>query len=857
MRGVRLPCGVVVGLMAGWAAAEPCDPDAVVRIAQGTARAGLDRPLVLEDAAHALALADVLAPPAAAAFAARPALQGPDFVSRSRFFVRFCADFRGELPQRFFLHIPFPSFDRLCVHWPTPGGYETLCAGLRYPRASRPVAHEGFVFPVPEGVDLARPVYLEAESRTPWSLQGELVRADAFVSADHERQFLGGVFNGVLLLAAIYSLVFFSGMKDRAALYYALHLTLLGLAILGFEGKGHELLWSGLGPASAHLPTVLLGLSFVFGVAYGREFLQTRRRLPAFDRGLLAAGLVALAVVPTSLASIDAAERLGALAGIAFVVAVGAAGLALVRRGDRPARFLLLALSPPLLVGLVVIGVRVLGLAVLPRDLGVTATKLGLVIGAATMSLALNQRLRELRGQRDRARAEAAAQQHLALRRAYFDELTELPNRSRFVAEGTPLLGGTLNASGALAVIVVNLVRLRDVNHALGQAAGDAVLVEVGRRLRAVFGRAALVARLGGDEFAAAFRVDPEPARGKDAAERVAQDVLAAVSVPFLVEGRSLRLSATLGVALAPADGQTLTDLLRGCEIAIEWTRDGGHEEIAFYAARERREPGAELVLRNELWRAIESDELEVFYQPQHELLSGGLAGTEALVRWRHPRLGLLAPGSFVPLAEQSDLVSRLGEKVLRTVCRDQLRWAALGHAPPRVSVNASARDFQREGFHEQVTALLGEEGLEPSRVELELTESRLVANLEATSRCMSGLRRRGVRVCLDDFGTGYSSLSQIRDLPIQALKVDRSFVVALGESAEADAILGTLVRLAEELRLDLTAEGVETEGQRERLRSFGCRYAQGYLFAAAMPRDAMTAYLAARNGRPGPEASV
>lgn len=485
-------------------------------------------------------------------------------------------DFAAELPQRFLLYLPFPALDRVCVHWPTEPApaYESTCSGLLYPRSSRPVAHEGFLFRVPVRADAARAIYIEAESRTPMSLDAELVRADAFVGEDHGRQFQGGLFTGVLLLAAIYNLVFFSGNKDRAALYYALHLTALGLAVLGFEGKGSR------------------------------------------------------------------------------------ASLALVRKGDRPARYLLLGLSPPLIVGLVVIGLRVLGIAWIPRPLGVAATKAGLLIGAASMSLALNQRLRELRRQRDRARADAAAQQQIALHRAYFDELTGLPNRNRFMADGTQLLGETLNDSGALAVLVLNVVRFREVSHALGQAGGDLVLVELGRRLREALGRSALVARLGGDEFAAAFTIDPDRVRRRAALRRRASSLLEGVSIPQVVEGRNVRLSATIGIAIAPDHGQTLAELVRDAEIAIEWARANGAEGPVLYSAKDRPEPEAELALRTELWRAVDSDEIEVFYQPQHEIETGVLTGAEARVRWRHPRLGLLPPGGFIGLAEQSELAA-------------------------------------------------------------------------------------------------------------------------------------------------------------------------------------------------------
>jgi EAL domain-containing protein (putative c-di-GMP-specific phosphodiesterase class I) len=281
---------------------------------------------------------------------------------------------------------------------------------------------------------------------------------------------------------------------------------------------------------------------------------------------------------------------------------------------------------------------------------------------------------------------------------------------------------------------------------------------------------------------------------------------------------------------------------LRNCDAAIYSARERGEGPVAVYASDES---AADLALRAELWRALEEGQLLNVYQPQHDLRNAErVGGVETLLRWRHPERGLLSPGEFLGVAEKSELISHVGEWTLRQACRDLKHWKAARVAPEKLAVNVSALDFQRAGFGLDVGRLLQEEGAMPADIELELTESLVLADLPAASATIRALRELGVRVSLDDFGTGYSSLTQLRDLPITGLKVDQSFVAALDRSPEANAILGTLVALASELDLEITAEGVESAWQRDILRRHGCHLAQGYYFARAMPATEMQRYL-------------
>ncbi|HXH38071.1 MAG TPA: EAL domain-containing protein, partial [Thermoanaerobaculia bacterium] len=552
-------------------------------------------------------------------------------------------------------------------------------------------------------------------------------------------------------------------------------------------------------------------------------------------------------VIPVALFDVNMGERFGALSGLIFALSIATTAALLAWRGNRSASYLLLGISPAFLAGVFVVSLRVLGVTSIPPGSGALVTKAGLLIGAFTLTLGLNKRMTALQHDRDRAFAEAAAQQQIALHRAYFDEVTEMPNRSRFMAAGTELLGTAMNEGRSLMVAAVDVVGFRDINRAFG-ANADSVLAELGARLRAAAGNGVLVARIAGNEFAIAQRAAGDSSAAEGEGRHLAEQIQQATQSPMSVEGHTVRLAVTTGIAFAPRDGQSLSDLMGACAAAIAAARASG-TPLAFYTPGMRFETRAHMDLVTELWEAVSSDQIEVHYQPQHDLDSGALVGAEALVRWRHPHLGLLAPGSFMALAEQSDLVIRLDEAVMRRSFRDFRGWRAEGLTLPRLAVNVSAHDMQQPDVCDRINAVVIEEEMDPNRLELELTESRLLSNLAATSRTIAKLRRTGIGVSLDDFGTGYSSLSQIRDLPISGLKVDRSFVSGLSFSSESNAILTTLVSLASDLHLQLVAEGIEDERQRSVLIAHGCHLGQGYLYSPALGGSAWTEYMQRAGG--------
>ncbi len=441
-------------------------------------------------------------------------------------------------------------------------------------------------------------------------------------------------------------------------------------------------------------------------------------------------------------------------------------------------------------------------------------------------------------------RERRAIQERLA-RQSFYDTLTGLPNRSLFMDRVTHALGWARpDDATPLAVLLLDLDRFKVINESLGHAVGDQLLAAVGRRLNEALRPADTIARLGGDEFA----VLVDGLAGEAAAEGLARRMVEALATPFLVEGRDTYVSASVGVALSRAGSQSAADLLREAEIALYRAKADAGDRVSLFHPRMSASSMERLELELDLRRAVERDELRVHYQPLIDLRTGRTVGHEALVRWQHPTRGLLPPLSFIPLAEETGLILTIGDVVLAEACRQARAWQLLDPALAElvVSVNLSARQFARPDLAARIAAVLARTGLAPETLELEITESLAMSDAEATGVTLRALHELGVRVVLDDFGTGYSSLAYLSRLPLDVIKVDRSFVAGLHDSATNLAIVRAVVGLAQGLGISVTAEGIEREDQLEVLRELGCDRGQGFLFARPRPADEAGAALVA-----------
>ena len=418
-------------------------------------------------------------------------------------------------------------------------------------------------------------------------------------------------------------------------------------------------------------------------------------------------------------------------------------------------------------------------------------------------------------------------------RQALHDPLTALPNRTLFMDRLSLALSQAERRRTSVAVLFLDLDRFKLVNDSLGHVAGDELLCMLAARLTEVLRPGDTVARFGGDEFCVICDdlADPELAIG------IAQRMSAALARPFELGTTEQFVSASVGIAIAGARGRSAEELVGEADAAMYRAKENGRGGFELFDEVMRGRAGERLRIENDLRRALElGDELVAHYQPIVTLDGGRIIGVEALVRWNHPVRGLVSPGEFIPVAEESGAILAVGEHVLRLACAEAARWNATSDRPLSVSVNLSPRQVTSPGIAATVASVLEETGLDAAALTLEITEGVLVTESEATAQTLVDLKALGLRLVLDDFGTGYSSLAYLRRFPIDGLKIDRRFIAAMDTSTEDTTIVEAIVKMAAGLRIDVVAEGVETLGQADTLQRLGCLHAQGFYFARPMP---------------------
>ena len=417
---------------------------------------------------------------------------------------------------------------------------------------------------------------------------------------------------------------------------------------------------------------------------------------------------------------------------------------------------------------------------------------------------------------------------------AYHDGLTNLPNRVLFADRCTQALAIAQRNQNLVAVMLVSIDRFKKVTESLGHAAGDAVLTQAAARLQRCVTNGDTVARFEGDEFALLLT---NVAETGDLAE-VARAINEVFKAPFHLGGQEVYVTTSMGISLFPFNGEDSSTILRNAVAALYRAKKQGGNNYQFYAADMNAMALKRLALETSMRRAIENDEFITYYQPVVNLASGEVVGSEALVRWQHPELGLLPPGKFIGLAEDTGLILDIGDFVMRAACAQTRAWQDRGLGRLRIAVNVSARHFQQKDFLDRLVEILGETRLDPTCLELELTETSIMENTESAVKLLSQIRKLGVRVAIDDFGTGYSSLSYLKRLPIDTVKLDRSFVKGATTDPDDAALVMAIVTLAHNLKLRVIAEGVETEEQVVFLRLLRCDEAQGFLFGKPMPPE-------------------
>jgi diguanylate cyclase (GGDEF)-like protein len=424
---------------------------------------------------------------------------------------------------------------------------------------------------------------------------------------------------------------------------------------------------------------------------------------------------------------------------------------------------------------------------------------------------------------------------------ATHDELTGLPNRAVFGQLLDHALETAARHERQSALLFIDLDRFKLVNDSLGHEAGDLLLKEMARRLTGCMRRSDVLARLGGDEFVVLLEELTDP---RQAAE-VAKKVLSSVLAPVEISGHECRVTASIGIALFPADARDSQTLMKNADMAMYAAKEEGKNNFQFYSKHSNPMSVERLVLESHLSRALERREFTVQYQPKVDMRSGEIKGAEALLRWWNPELGALSPTQFIPVAEDSGLIVPIGKWVLKTACEQAVAWQRRGLRPIVMSVNMSPRQFKDPALLDDIAETLAETGLQPQWLELEITESMIMHNVDLAAAKAEAIRALGVRLAIDDFGTGYSSLSQLKRFPIDTLKVDRSFVRDIPNNAEDRAITEAIIALGKALGVTVVAEGVETAQQHDFLRDHACDEMQGFYFSRPCHPDAIAELLA------------
>jgi diguanylate cyclase (GGDEF)-like protein len=415
---------------------------------------------------------------------------------------------------------------------------------------------------------------------------------------------------------------------------------------------------------------------------------------------------------------------------------------------------------------------------------------------------------------------------------AHYDPLTKLPNRVLLRDRLVVSLAQAHAGSRMIAVLFIDLDRFKNINDTLGHDCGDLLLKEVAKRLCDCITLGDTVARQGGDEFTVILA---SPANMQEIAE-TAQEILNQLAQPFMLGEHELFITTSIGISVFPSDGDSIETLVKHADMAMYRAKELGRDNYQFYHQTMNDKSIERLVMENSLRRALEREEFLLHYQPRIDIATGKIAGMEALVRWLHPELGLVPPGQFIPMAEETGLIVPIGEWVLRTACAQNKAWQEAGLPPMRIGVNLSARQFQKKDLVDTIARILEETKLPPQYLELEITETIAMHHADQTIERLQELKEIGVHISIDDFGTGYSSLNYLKRFPVDTLKIDKSFIRDIGLNANDETIVSAVIALAHSFQLKTIAEGVETPTQFSFLQEMKCDQIQGYLFSPPVP---------------------
>jgi diguanylate cyclase (GGDEF)-like protein/PAS domain S-box-containing protein len=427
---------------------------------------------------------------------------------------------------------------------------------------------------------------------------------------------------------------------------------------------------------------------------------------------------------------------------------------------------------------------------------------------------------------------------------AYKDPLTTLPNLRCFKKCLNTLLTKHNTHGNILVLLYIDLDRFKFVNDTLGHTFGDALLKEAAERMKSCIRKGDTLARIGGDEFICLL---PNLSHTNEA-ELIANEILNKLATPFLLQQHEIFMTASIGMTLYPHDGDHSEVLMTNADLAMYNAKKLGKNQFEWFKAEIQAGGFEKLLLENSLRKAIRNEQLFLVYQPQFDLKTGKINAVEALIRWKHPDYGLISPADFIPIAEETGLILPIGNWVIQEACRQNREWQSRGYKPIRIAVNLSSHQFSQQNLPEIIQGILEKNDLESKWLEIEITESMILQDVKATTEILNRIKKMGVHVSIDDFGTGYSSLSYLGKLPIDILKIDRSFIKDIENDKSSSLITGAIISLAHSLELKVVAEGVETNGQLLEVKKRNCDVIQGFLFSKPLVSEELTKHLIERS---------
>jgi diguanylate cyclase len=764
----------------------------------------------------------------------------PSFAGAGSAWLRFRADLSSAPLQQWRLSLRAVGLNEVCVHWPLRDGRVATDCALRESAPQR-WASGRLLFQVPADHAPLGLVHVHARSSYWLRLPLELGTTDALLARDPTAEFDWGLYYGLLLAIAAFGLMFFFGARDAIHIYFALHIAVLAVGLMTWHGQLTRFDPSGW--TVTRMLFALVGLFVASGSGFYQRFLETRQHAPTVHHllngcqwlGALLAVLIWIWPEPTT-------GGVSALA-LAWVLVVLWVSAVRLRQRYQPAALVFAAVLS-LLAGIFLSTSSGLGLSLLDPHLSLQLMQVGALTTATLLTAGMVLRVRQLIRERDQASELALANQKLALHRISHDEVTGLPKRSKFREDLQARLVEAQRCGHQLALVTLSPDNFRALGHALGQDESDAALTETTLRLREVLAPGEMLGSVGSSNFIWLTRQGKPD--GDHTELRTRCNALRATLAAPLTRARGASLSFSMGAALYPQHGNSAEVLLRDSDEALYRAQQSG-TAIEIFQPAQGGHGERNLELSKDLQQAILRDELELHYQPIVPFNDAtGLFSAEALMRWNH-KGEMIPPDRFVRLAEASGLILPLSDYVLRGACRQLAEWRRRRQPVLSVSVNISAQEFRLPGFTERVERALAYSAAPASGLVLELTEGVLVEDLAAAAKILARLAELGVKVAVDDFGVGYSSLSYLRNLPVNSIKIDRSFLQGIPDEAEAISVIGAIITMGRDLGLKLTAEGIETEAQMHFLARRGVHAGQGWLFAKAMPATAFEAWLLQR----------